>query len=83
MSRIRKPIILDELPENVVEIVEGKYWIDKDNRRVIRKLKRAKQYRVVQPIIDKWHDEGGYIRLYINGQRIFKNYNLLLEQYIK
>ena len=74
-----KPEYIDELPDNVFEYINDRYWWDSTNNRLIMKTKRNK-YKIVHPMSDKWHD-CRFIHLYINGNKVFMNYDYLINYY--
>ena len=81
---------INELPENVFEITTyyntfnpkfDRYWWDATNNRLIMKPKRMNKYKIVHPMIDKYHDSR-FVHMYdINNNQIYVNYDYLEDSY--
>ena len=92
MSSTRsKPEYINKLPENVFEIKNyvslgeyvyfDRYWLDMNKCQVIMKPKRMNKYKIVHPMIDKYHDSRFIHMIDINGKIIFVNYDYLIDCY--
>jgi len=74
-----KPEYINELPENVFEYINDRYWVDIKNNRLIMKTKLNK-FKIVHPMSDKYHDSR-FIHLYIDGNKTYMNYDYLINSH--
>ena len=90
---VREPEYIDSLPENIIPITKyqayseivfefNRYWWDPINSSLIMKPKRMKRFKIVKPINDKNH-VCDYVYLFdVNNNRIWVNYDRLINQYM-